>query len=133
MALSPSLSLEELLGTIFPSGKGLSPTEQVSTGRPQPIAIDTGRLLGYRYDAAKGSWRQVPFQVDEVFARYLNNAASGFSFYSGEDQHTTYAFDREGFRYTADGPADDPCRAQPASPESIGDSLPLRRQTDLPS
>src|SRR5688572_30854857 len=43
-------------------------------------------LLAYRWE---GRWRQVPFQVDEVFERYLNNAASGFSFYSGEDRHTT--------------------------------------------
>ena len=61
------------------------------------VAVD--RLLGYRYDAAKKAWKQIPFQVDEVFTRYLNNAASGFAFFSGEDQHTTYAYDREGFRW----------------------------------
>ena len=53
---------------------------------------------------------QIPFQVDEVFTRYLNNTASGFSVYSGEDQHTTYAYDREGFRYTKSDPRD-PCNA----------------------
>ena len=72
------------------------------------------RLLGYRWDPGTG-WRQIPFQVDEQFTRYLANPASGFSFYSGEDQHTTYAYDREGFRWTASDP-DNPCLAKPASP-----------------
>ncbi|HEY3189957.1 MAG TPA: hypothetical protein VGJ70_20875, partial [Solirubrobacteraceae bacterium] len=73
----------------------------------------TDRLLGYRWDPARNAFRQIPFQVDEVFTRYLNNEASGFSFYSGEDQHTTYAYDREGFRFTESDGADssDPCTA----------------------
>jgi len=85
------------------------------TGEHQSGGIAIDRLLGYRYDAARKSWRQIPFQVDEVFTRYLNNSASGFAIYSGEDQHTTYAYDREGFRWfeNADG---DPCKAKPASP-----------------
>lgn len=70
------------------------------------------RLLGYRWDDTR--FVQIPFQVDEMFTRYLNNSVSGFSFYSGEDQHTTYAFDREGFRFTEDGPPDNPCLAQAA-------------------
>ena len=44
-------SLEELLGTIFPSGSGLSPTKQISTGRPQPIAIDTGQVFTWLFFA----------------------------------------------------------------------------------
>src|SRR6266540_741629 len=80
------------------------------------------RLIGYRWDARRKRFGQIPFQVDEMFTRYLDNSASGFSVYSGEDQHTTYAFDREGFRYRnsdrsnpclarADGPlAEDPVR-----------------------
>ena len=76
---------------------------------------DVSRLLGYRYDAAKKSWKQIPFQVDEVFTRYLNNSASGFAIYSGEDQHTTYAYDREGFRWFEEEKSD-PCKARPASP-----------------
>jgi hypothetical protein len=76
----------------------------------------TDKLLGYRWNAKGRKFTQIPFQVDEQFVRYLANPASGFSFYSGEDQHTTYAFDREGFRYTRDGPADNPCQAQPDSP-----------------
>jgi hypothetical protein len=85
---------------------------------PEGFPVD--RLLGYGYDAGKGTFVQIPFQADEVFTRYLNNEASGFSIYSGEDQHTTYAYDRpgdrEGFRYTKD--SDDPssCVAQPESP-----------------
>ena len=29
----------------------------------------------------RSGWEQIPFQVDEVFTRYLNNNASGFSFF----------------------------------------------------
>jgi hypothetical protein len=76
--------------------------------------VDPKVLLAYRWD---GKWKQIPFQVDEVFTRYLDNAASGFSVYSGEDQHTTYAYDREGFRYSKSDP-DNPCLAVKASPEA---------------
>jgi hypothetical protein len=72
------------------------------------------RLLGYRWDARRDRFVQIPFQVDEVFTRYLDNSASGFSVYSGQDRHTTYAFDREGFRYTKSDP-DNPCLARPDS------------------
>ena len=84
-----------------------------------PGGAPTGSILLYRWDAATRRFVQAPVQVDEVFTRYLNNAASGFSVYSGEDQHTTYAYDREGFRWTGDGPADDPCQAQPVSPVAV--------------
>jgi hypothetical protein len=63
----------------------------------------TDKLLGYRWDPKKSQYEQIPFQVDEVFTRYLNNDASGFGIYSGTDQHTTYAYDREGFRFTENG------------------------------
>jgi hypothetical protein len=66
----------------------------------------TNQILGYRYDAATKSYVQIPFQVDEVFTRYLNNDASGFGIYSGTDQHTTYAYPREGFRFTENGGKD---------------------------
>ena len=84
-----------------------------------PGGTPTKNLLLYRWSGTLKNWVQVPVQVDEVFTRYLNNAKSGFSVYSGEDQHTTYAYDREGFRWTADGPAEDPCQAQPASPVAV--------------
>ena len=74
----------------------------------QPV----NRILGYRWTGTK--FEQIPFQVDEMFTRYLSNEASGFSIYSGQDQHTTYAFDREGFRYTKSDP-NDPCKAIPDS------------------
>ncbi|MGH2807524.1 MAG: hypothetical protein ACRDKT_09620, partial [Actinomycetota bacterium] len=85
------------------------------------VAID--RLLGYRWDDEAGGFEQIPFQVDEMFVRYLSNNNSGFAFYSETDQHTSYAFEREGFRWTADRRADlgyendplAPCRAKPAS------------------
>jgi hypothetical protein len=66
----------------------------LDTAPLQPSGTATVRLLGYRYQ--DGAWHQIPFQVDEVFTRYLDNTASGFSPYSDEDQHTTYAYDREG-------------------------------------
>jgi len=44
-------SLERLLGTIFPSAEGLSPTGQISTGRPQPIEIDTGQVFTWLFFA----------------------------------------------------------------------------------
>jgi hypothetical protein len=61
-------------------------------------APDVKRITGWRWDGSK--YVEVPFQVDEVFTRYLDNSASGFAIYSGQDQHTSYAFDREGFRWT---------------------------------
>jgi hypothetical protein len=88
---------------------------EVDTGDKLGSGTPTDRLLGYRWDAKHGRFVQIPFQVDEVFTRYLSNPASGFSVYSGEDQHTTYAFDREGFRYTKSDPSN-PCLAQPDSP-----------------
>ena len=74
----------------------------------------TDRLLAYRWDRATRKFVEIPFQVDEVFTRYLDNSASGFAWYSGQDQHTTYAYDREGFRFTESDP-DNPCLARPAN------------------
>jgi hypothetical protein len=88
----------------------------VDTAPLQPSGTPVDRLLGYRWNSRAARFQQIPFQVDEQFTRYLNNTASGFSPYSGEDQHTTYAYDREGFRYTADTPGD-PCHAVAASKE----------------
>src|SRR5947209_8904299 len=70
----------------------------------------TNRFLGYRWNGRR--FVQIPFQVDQVFTRYLDNSASGFAAYSGEDQHTTYQFDREGWRYTGADP-NNPCKAAP--------------------
>jgi len=89
---------------------------EVDTSSVQPSGTPVDKLLGYRWDARHRRYVQIPFQVDEMFVRYLDNSASGFAFYSGDDQHTSYAFDREGFRYVKDGPPSDPCRAQPDSP-----------------
>ena len=71
--------------------------------RPRAPRLPLGRAAAFR---------QIPFQVDEVFTRYLDNSASGFAVYSGEDQHTTYAYDREGFRFNTSDPSD-PCKATP--------------------
>src|SRR3954471_938485 len=89
---------------------------EVDTAPLQPSGTPVNLLVGYRWDAKHERYKQIPFQVDEAFTRYLDNSASGFALYSGQDQHTTYAYDREGFRFTKDGPASDPCRAQAASP-----------------
>jgi hypothetical protein len=75
----------------------------------------TDRFAAYRWDARKRRFVEIPFQVDEVFTRYLDNSASGFSVYSGQDQHTSFAFDREGFRFTKSDPSN-PCLARPDSP-----------------
>ncbi len=73
---------------------------------PVTKGVDPRRLLAYRWDGRR--FTQVPFQVDQVFTRYLSNNASGFAFYSGVDQQTDYAYDREGFRFLANPPAADP-------------------------
>src|SRR4051794_7071456 len=85
-------------------------TPEVDTSGAQsqlPIqGTPTGKVTGWRYDTKTHSYVQIPFQVDEVFTRYLNNDSSGFGVYSGTDQHTTYAYDREPFRFTENGSAD---------------------------
>ena len=85
---------------------------QVSTAGVTPAGTDVGTLHGFRWDDGRKRFEAVPFQVDERFTRYLNNEASGFSVYSGEDRHTTYAFDREGWRWYGEDPAK-PCLARP--------------------
>jgi hypothetical protein len=66
------------------------------------IGADVDRVVGFRWDAAKRRFVQFPLQVDEKFTRFISNNASGFAIYSGVDQETNYAFDREGFRYSSD-------------------------------
>ena len=66
------------------------------------IGADVNRIVGFRWDATAGKFVQFPLQVDEKFTRFISNNASGFAFYSGVDQETNYAWDREGFRYSAD-------------------------------
>lgn len=44
-------SLEQLLGTIFPSGASLTPTGQVSTRRAAPIQIDSGQVFTWLFFA----------------------------------------------------------------------------------
>ncbi|HWL66643.1 MAG TPA: hypothetical protein VNP73_11765, partial [Actinomycetota bacterium] len=74
------------------------------------VAID--KLLGYQWNGE--SFDQIPFQVDEMFSRYMSNNNSGFAFYSETDQHTTYAFDYDRYTWTASDP-DNPCLSHPAS------------------
>jgi hypothetical protein len=81
---------------------------EVDTGATAGSGPSVRALSAWQWTGKK--FREVPFQVDEVFTRYLDNSASGFAVYSGQDQHTTYAFDREGFRWTKGT-----CVAQPDS------------------
>lgn len=72
--------------------------------------IPVDRLVGYRYDADTNQMLEVPLQVDEMFQRHLSNNNSGFGVYSETDSHTSYAFEREGFRFLDSAPGD-PCLA----------------------
>ncbi len=87
--------------------------------RTLPITrgVDPRRLLSYRWNGKR--FVQIPFQVDQVFTRYLSNNASGFAFYSGVDQQTDYAYDREGFRFIANPPAADPANPTSAVCQAI--------------
>jgi hypothetical protein len=82
------------------------------------IGADVNRIVGLRWDDATQQFAQFPLQVDEKFTRFISNNASDFAVYSGVDQETNYAFDREGFRYTSDQsqtqPGGDPCVPAPA-------------------
>ena len=82
------------------------------------LGADVTRIVGFRWDEGSGSFVQFPLQVDERFTRFLSNNASDFAIYSGVDQETNYAFDREGFRYSSDQSqteaGGDPCVAEPA-------------------
>ena len=89
------------------------PDAQTSDFVPPANATPVDRILGYAWNGE--SFEQIPFQVDEMFTRYLSNNNSGFSLYSETDQHTSYAFDREGFRWLDSDP-NNPCLAQPRSP-----------------
>ena len=75
---------------------------------PVTSGVDPRRILGYRWDSSLSNFVQIPFQVDQVFDRYLTNNGSGFAFYSGIDRDTDYAYDREGFRFLGNDPAADP-------------------------
>src|SRR4051812_22230369 len=126
----PLTDLEDCAGTVDPS-RGGSPndwlvadsdcahnnyaTPEVDSGDTLGDGPPIDELLGYRWNDKSRKFTQIPFQVDEQFTRYLDNSASGFALYSGEDQHTTYAFGREGFRMRKEDPSN-PCHALPDSP-----------------
>ena len=86
---------------------------------PGRTGVDPHSLLGYRWNEHARKFVQIPFQVDTKWQHYISNNASGFAFYSGVDQVTTYTFDREGFRFTTNKPFDPAnpaivCQSQPA-------------------
>ena len=101
---------------------GQTPTTATTTSTRPPRSIPAAcqnqlpikgilpdQLLGYRWDQSRHRFIQIPFQVDKVFTRYLENDASGFAIYSGADQMTTYQWQQEGFRNYPD--PKDPCHA----------------------
>ncbi len=93
----------------------------VTTGAALGTGVDVHKLLGYRWDGKK--FVQIPFQVDELATRYISNNASTFSVYSETDQHPTYVFDQERFRWTNSDPAN-PCHAVPNGPPTTPDTVP---------
>jgi hypothetical protein len=94
-------------------------TPDADTKNAAGDGVPVKKLIGYRWNEHAKKFTQIPFQVDEMFVRYLDNSASGFSVYSGQDQHLSYAFDREGWRYFGQDP-DDPCHAVPGVDSRIG-------------
>jgi hypothetical protein len=85
---------------------------------PGRDGVDPKALLGYVWNVHAHRFVQIPFQVDTKWVHYISNNASGFAFYSGVDQVTTYTFDREGFRFTTNAPFD------PANPTIVCQALP---------
>ena len=85
---------------------------EVATGAAAGTGVAVDRLIGYRWDAKKGAFKQIPFQVDEVAVRYLSNHNSGFAFYSETDQNVTYVYDQDRWNWTSEDPAN-PCIAKP--------------------
>lgn len=67
-------SLEELLGTIFPSSAGLSPTGQVSTRGAPPIQIDSGQVFTWLFFA--GCVGVVIWSFINVFVAVMYNLIS---------------------------------------------------------
>ena len=99
-----------------------SPPQVDTSGAQNQLPIKgvyPDQLLGYRWNPHSGKFIQIPFQVDKVFTRYLENDASGFAIYSGADQTTTYQWQQEGFRNYPD--PNDPCHAlyHPAAKDPI--------------
>ena len=104
-----------------------TPTVDSSPATKQVVSgVAVGRLLGYKWQLkgnGDGHFVQIPFQVDEVATRYLSNNNSGFAFYSETDQHQTYVFDQERFRWTRPDP-NDPCHALADGPPTTPDNVP---------
>jgi hypothetical protein len=94
---------------------------EVTTGAALGEGVPTDKLLGYKWNGR--SYEQIPLQVDEMAVRYLSNNASTFSVYSQVDQHLTYVYDQERFRWTKEDPAD-PCHAISDGPPSSPDTVP---------
>ena len=67
-------SLEQLLGQVFPSGSGISPTGEVSTGGAPPLQIDTGEVFTWLFLA--GCVGVVIWSLINVFLAVMYNLIS---------------------------------------------------------
>ncbi len=67
-------SLEQLLGQVFPSGSGISPTGEVSTGGAPPLEIDTGQVFTWLFLA--GCVGVVIWSLINVFLSVMYNLIS---------------------------------------------------------
>ena len=67
-------SLEQLLGQVFPSGTGISPTGEVSTGEAPPLQIDTGQVFTWLFRA--GCAGVVIWSLINVFLAVMYNLIS---------------------------------------------------------
>ncbi|MFP5297786.1 MAG: hypothetical protein ACLGHL_02205 [Actinomycetota bacterium] len=61
--------------------------------------IDPDAVVAYSFH--KGSWQEIPVQVDERFPYFLANANSDFGIYSGTDKELSYEWDVESWLKTA--------------------------------
>jgi hypothetical protein len=120
-AKAPSVAGAECLDSDNSCTHNQYETPEVASGSALGEGTPIDKLLGYRWTGRR--FEQIPFQVDELATRYLSNNASTFSAYSQVDQHTTYVFDEERFRWTKSDPAD-PCRAMPDGPPTTPDPVP---------
>lgn len=90
--------------------------------------VPVDEIVGYRWDARKGRYREIPFQVDERFPYLLANGRSDFGVYSATDEELTYAWDLERWNMTAgqcsvEHPAGEGTMADPAEGLDDDDEL----------
>ena len=90
--------------------------------------VPVDEIVAYRWDADKGRYREIPFQVDERFPYLLANGRSDFGVYSATDEELTYAWDIERWNMTdglceVEHPAGEGSMADPAAGLDDDDEL----------